>query len=116
MPDFGSWRGIDLTITFLNLTGVFIGGIASQLATHGGANKRIAEAFNGGFVAAYTSFCFFVEHTADLTVKHKDGSHIFAIPYLLMCFILGPVGFELGKQIGAIVFPTPATPLPDCTD
>lgn len=112
MPDFGYFYHIDLSLTFVNLTGVFMGGIAAQYEYHGGAVDKIASAFNAGFVAAYTSFCFFILHSSELTVNHHDGSHVLAMPYLLSNFVLGPVLFECGKALASTWAPIPMKPAP----
>ena len=68
-PDLGSVLGVDLQGTLLNLSGAALGGFAAVLAAHGGRRGALWSAFNDGFVAAYTSFVFFVVHAAELAAR-----------------------------------------------
>jgi len=116
MPDLGSVLGIDLTGTALNLTGALIGGVCSAISLHGGPQARIASAVSGGFVAAFTSFVFFVEEAARLGAASDTAGRGAAAPfYLLCCSLLGPAAFKAGRQYTIQMIPPPTVPAADTT-
>ena len=45
-------------------------------------------------------------------MKHEEGSHVLAMPYLLSNFVLGPVFFECGKTLCTMWAPAPSKPAP----
>ncbi|KAH8056393.1 hypothetical protein JL721_9993 [Aureococcus anophagefferens] len=115
-PDLGSVLGVELQGTLLNLSGAALGGFAAVLAAHGGRRGALWSAFNDGFVAAYTSFVFFVVHAAELgargagepsTSAKRDKETVdLSTPYLLGCLLLGPAfHLALGRRC-----PPPAPP------
>ena len=116
MPDLGTMLGIDLTGTALNLMGALIGGICSAFTLQGGSRARIASAVSGGFVAAFTSFVFFVEESARLGAASDTAGRGAAAPfYLLCCSLLGPAAFKIGREYTVRSFPPPRVPPEDAT-
>ena len=75
LPDLGTWRGVDLTGLFQNMSGALMGGVANSISQRrGGATARIANGFSNGFVAAYTSFAAMVVRTTPLlTLLIRSG-------------------------------------------
>ena len=113
-PDLGSYLGVELQGSLLNLSGALLGGVASSLAAHGGVRARLWGAFNDGFVAAYTSFVFFVAHSAELAKREKETGVVdLSTPYLLACLFLGPMAHLLGRNLATWASPPPSTPRPD---
>ncbi|EGB12155.1 hypothetical protein AURANDRAFT_61478 [Aureococcus anophagefferens] len=121
-PDLGSVLGVELQGTLLNLSGAALGGFAAVLAAHGGRRGALWSAFNDGFVAAYTSFVFFVVHAAELAARgagdpstsaKRDKETVdLSTPYLLGCLLLGPAFHLLGRRAALAAFPPPAAPPP----
>ncbi|KAH8073304.1 hypothetical protein JL720_10892 [Aureococcus anophagefferens] len=123
-PDLGSVLGVELQGTLLNLSGAALGGFAAVLAAHGGRRGALWSAFNDGFVAAYTSFVFFVVHAAELAARgawdpptsaKRDKETVdLSTPYLLGCLLLGPAFHLLGRRAARALaaFPPPAAPPP----
>mmetsp|Transcript_53915 Transcript_53915/g.122883 ORF Transcript_53915/g.122883 Transcript_53915/m.122883 type:complete len:420 (-) Transcript_53915:74-1333(-) len=107
-PDLGTILGVDLTGTFLNLAGALLGGVSSAVSLQGGAAELVANAVSGGFVAAFTSFIFFVEQSAMLAAQDTPGPNALAPLYLLGCLLLGPLCFALGRRLALAALPPPA--------
>ena len=113
-PDLGSVFGVEVQGTLLNLSGACLGGVASALSDRGGRRGALWGAFNDGFVAAYTSFVFFVVHASELARREKEtGAVDLSTPYLLGCLFLGPAAHLAGRRVGAaLAGPVAADPPP----
>lgn len=92
-------RGAALTGTFCNLFGALLCGIASALGTLGPNSSSLADAFKGGFVAAFTSFCHMVENTVALECAGSPRSQLF----FASAVVGGPLAFSGGRFMAGAV-------------
>lgn len=91
-PDI-TFRGAALTGTFCNLFGAWLCGAASAMGALGPNWSSLADAFKGGFVAAFTSFCHMVENTVALECAGSPRSLL----YFTSAVVGGPLAFSGGK-------------------
>lgn len=92
-------RGVDCTGLFLNLSGAWLCGVATALGTLGPNADVLGKAFNGGFIAAYTSFCQVVE---DFTDQHCAKNQAVLLQFV-GCLLSGPFMFDVGHHFGSFI-------------
>eukprot|EP00929_Paragymnodinium_shiwhaense_P096863 TRINITY_DN58592_c0_g1_i1.p1 TRINITY_DN58592_c0_g1~~TRINITY_DN58592_c0_g1_i1.p1 ORF type:complete len:471 (+),score=101.12 TRINITY_DN58592_c0_g1_i1:58-1470(+) len=96
-PSF-TYRDAEATGTFCNLFGAFMAGLALAAGGVGPRCEAFSEAFRGGFVAAFTSFCHVVEHSSSLQCDGIENSA--PTVYMATAIIGGPLFFGLGSSFG----------------
>ncbi|CAM9170363.1 unnamed protein product [Pylaiella littoralis] len=96
------WRGLDVSATFLNISGSFVAGLAKG----GGDAKEDSNSVEvqtaisivmNGFLAVWTSLLFTVEHAAHLAVVTSPGAGAL---YLLGSILLGWGSYMLAHCLG----------------
>mmetsp|Transcript_103117 Transcript_103117/g.300744 ORF Transcript_103117/g.300744 Transcript_103117/m.300744 type:complete len:348 (+) Transcript_103117:83-1126(+) len=100
-PEF-SFRGMDVTGTFCNLSGAFLGGLAVTWGARGPRSSALSDAFRGGFLTAYTSFCHVVDHSTALQCGRSADSA--SQLFLVSAIFGGPLCFDVGRRMGRLVF------------